>query len=215
VKKPVKRRGRPRELCPEIIEAVRTGLEGGLSMSATCGLIGIDRGTVYRWKAKGAEEEDGLYADLYAAIESANANAMQKALDAIYAALDPEGKKYDWRAAAWFLERRFPQEWGQKQEVTQKKIRVKTVRLLHPELVPGARTPDYEVQKDDPQPQLPSPRESHGHADRQPPGDGREAQADAGAAGGADQDRQGPGLRQPLPGGDDGADDGAGQGDAD
>lgn len=84
-----------------IIEGVRTGLTYRLAAAGA----GIHQDTITDWKAKHADFSERLLV--------AEAEAAQAAMDRIKTA-----SKDDWRAAAWILEHRHPEDYG-KQVVNQ------------------------------------------------------------------------------------------------
>lgn len=82
-----------------IIEA----LELGMTQRAACNVANIDPATFYDWM----ERHD----DFSSAVNMARDRGKQEALQRIReAAREPK----HWQAAAWYLERSFPQEYGQR-----------------------------------------------------------------------------------------------------
>ncbi len=73
-------------------------------------LAGICEKTLYNWIQRGKDGEDGFLQFLQA-LKKANAKAEQKMVSVIVASAPR-----NWQAAAWFLERRNPQHWGNKTE---------------------------------------------------------------------------------------------------
>lgn len=77
------------------------------------GALGIGRRTFYTWLQKGEEDYErgvsSLYRQFYEAMEESRSIAETEAVKGILEA----GKK-QWQALAWFLERRYPERWGQK-----------------------------------------------------------------------------------------------------
>lgn len=68
---------------------------------------GICEKTLYRWITKGKAAEDGPYLEFWTKARQAEAKAAVACLAEIQKAA-----RYDWKAAAWFLERRFPDSFG-------------------------------------------------------------------------------------------------------
>jgi hypothetical protein len=82
------------------IEALLAALRAGNTREASAGHAGIDRTTLYRW----VERDPGLRAR----VEKAEADAeVRFEAQVARAAADD-----DWRAAAWWLERRRPKSYG-------------------------------------------------------------------------------------------------------
>lgn len=110
---------RPSKLTPKtearLVEAIRLGL----TLRLACQYAGIYDGTLRRWLVKGAAQPNSRFGRLRAAIEAAEGDAAAALMASIRAAARPlkdaDGKVIaagDWRAAAWILERRHPQEYG-------------------------------------------------------------------------------------------------------
>jgi hypothetical protein len=98
-----------------IVLAIRAGFP--LTLAAVYG--GISRSTLYDWLRRGERvaeademgiaipDEDFPFAEFTIAVQKALAEWESEQLQAI-----AEAGKTDWRASAWLLERRFPQEYG-------------------------------------------------------------------------------------------------------
>lgn len=105
-------RGRPsqfnQERATRLIQAVR----GGNYLVTASGFAGISYSTLRRWIQK-AEDPNAPpeYAIFREELEKARADAEVAALAKIQKAAS-EG---DWRPAAWFLERSFPDRWGRRE----------------------------------------------------------------------------------------------------
>lgn len=121
-----------------IVEALRAGNFN----EAACQAAGIDGSTFYRWLERGEEGEEP-YATFRADVEDAQCEAEMRAVSGVERAADgleettveeaweknKEGllvlvsKKskrttsYDWRAAAWLLERRNAARWASRQRL--------------------------------------------------------------------------------------------------
>jgi len=87
-----------------VVDALVEILSKGLSISAACGYVGIDRKTFYNWKEK--------YPEFAIAIDATKFELEARLLSKI----EEHGEK-DWRCYAWILERRYPQDWSLKREV--------------------------------------------------------------------------------------------------
>lgn len=112
-----RKRGRPWKIngtiVAELVQLVRKGNYAETAASA----VGIDRVTFYRWLKEGARlkdsgqqlrtEEQHLLVELSNAVKSAAAIAETEALEVI-----TEASKKTWQAAAWRLERMYPQRYG-------------------------------------------------------------------------------------------------------
>lgn len=104
--------GRPTLLTPEVQEIICTELRNGMPIRQSCDYAGICTETYYVWMSKGSE---GIqpYADFFHAATRARVEGTRALASTVReAALD------DWRAAAWMLERRAPDEWSKRTEVS-------------------------------------------------------------------------------------------------
>lgn len=75
-------------------------LAEGMSIEAACALAGIHRDTYYSWRKR---------PELAGRIDAALATAEAALLATVRAASND-----DWRAAAWILERRYPDTWARR-----------------------------------------------------------------------------------------------------
>lgn len=99
--------GRKSKLTPErqerICELLRAGNYAGVAAKAA----GIAESTFYAWIERGEKARTGAFAEFAEAVKKAEAEGETAALEIIQtAALE------SWQAAAWLLERRFPQRWA-------------------------------------------------------------------------------------------------------
>lgn len=78
-------------------------LRSGMSIVAACALSSVSRSTYYNWI-----KDEQWNEEVQAAIRFG---------EAVHVARISTASVDDWRASAWFLERRFPNEWGPKQEL--------------------------------------------------------------------------------------------------
>lgn len=95
--------------------AIIEGLLAGNSRSNAFKLTGLHVDSVFEWLRKGRErpEEYPQYVQLLADIEFAEATFESDQVGIVKAAADAG----TWQAAAWWLERRKPQEWGRHETV--------------------------------------------------------------------------------------------------
>ena len=100
---------RPTKLTLDIQKKIVELIEEGQFAETTANCVGITERTYYNWIQRGKNEECGPYFQFFQAIEQASAKSEVEALDIIWKA-----SERDWRAAAWYLERRFPNKWGKR-----------------------------------------------------------------------------------------------------
>lgn len=113
--------GRPTKLTVEIIVKVRTLLPVCMYIETLADSLEIHRQTFYNWYNRGElearrldkagedvpHEREALYLDFFRAVKKGIADGEMAAAARIHAA-----SQTAWQAAAWFLERRFPEKWG-------------------------------------------------------------------------------------------------------
>lgn len=110
-------RGRPSKLTPELQERILQLIRKGNYIEVACAAVGIDKSTYYKWLQRGQQAKSGKYFDFFIAAKKAEREAETAFLDRIREAAF---KDKDWKAAAWYLERKYPERWGRKErhEVT-------------------------------------------------------------------------------------------------
>jgi transposase len=106
--KPGPKLGRPSKLTPETQVALLEGIELGLSYERACSLAGIHYATLRRWIVKGETAKSGEFREFCEALRGAEARGVAAMLELIRQSAN-EGQ---WRAAAWILERRYPEHYG-------------------------------------------------------------------------------------------------------
>jgi hypothetical protein len=96
---------RPSKATEALIETLLVALRTGCTREAACDHAGIVRTTLYRW----VESKPGLRAR----VEKAEADAEVRFTAQVARAAGDD----DWRAAAWWLERRRPKSYGRAQAI--------------------------------------------------------------------------------------------------
>lgn len=105
--------GRPTKLNDELTDKlVDVFSRGQTSVESACAYVGIGKRTFYDWMARGRDGEEP-FAQFSHAIEKARASAVQGYLDVIHNA----AQNGTWQAAAWWLERVLPEQYGRKTTV--------------------------------------------------------------------------------------------------
>lgn len=106
--------GRPTKLTDEVQRAICRGIRMGNYIETAALLAGVSKQTFYTWVKKGHAEREagrnGKYARFLDAVEKAQAEA--EALD--LAIITKAAREGQWQAAAWRLERKFPDRWGRR-----------------------------------------------------------------------------------------------------
>ena len=115
--------GRPTDLTPEVIEDVRRLLPTVMYLETVADYIGVTRQAIRGWLKRGAKEikrvrrkpgrrilvAEALYVEFFHAVKKALA-----AGEIGDAGTIKKASADQWQAAAWRLERRFPDRWGRK-----------------------------------------------------------------------------------------------------
>jgi hypothetical protein len=104
--------GRPPILTTEMIEEMCDLIIQGKTIAEAAILRGVSESSIYRWLAQGKKpDSEPIYMELvdriYEAVECSEIEMLQTLRIASQA---PK----NWRAAAWTLERRWPERWGKK-----------------------------------------------------------------------------------------------------
>lgn len=99
------------KLNDEITKKICNYIEIGMPAKHACEAVGITEKTYYEWLQKGNEQKNGKYSKFSKSIKKAQARHMARNAAIIEKAAQ-DGK---WQASAWMLERRHPDDWGNKQ----------------------------------------------------------------------------------------------------
>jgi len=100
--------GRKTKLTPELQEEVVKRIRAGNYIQVSCEAVGIGVSTYFEWLKKG-EEGKKPYTEFTEAIKKAESEAQVN-----YVATVASHATDQWQAAAWCLERRFPDKWGRR-----------------------------------------------------------------------------------------------------
>jgi transposase len=105
-----KRRGRPSKFAPPVCQKIVDVIRAGNFVQTAAEYAGVDRSTVYDWVRRGERERQGPYREFAEQVRKALADAEVRDL-AIISKAAGEGQ---WQAAAWRLERKFPERYGRR-----------------------------------------------------------------------------------------------------
>lgn len=103
----------PTLLSPDVQEILCAAIRKGLYVEDACALANISKGSYYQW-LKAADEGNPICINLLNALKKAEAEHKEEKLSQIAAAGQ---KPHNWMAAAWQLERRYQNQYGQKQQL--------------------------------------------------------------------------------------------------
>jgi hypothetical protein len=113
--------GRPTKLTKELTEEIAKYLRAGNYIETTAALVGINRDSIYEWLKRGAAEQERLMKNPRARIRkreqifvefSDTVKKAQAQSEAMLVGLVGKAAEKNWTAAAWRLERKFPDKWG-------------------------------------------------------------------------------------------------------
>lgn len=96
--------GQPTKYTPELVQRTKELIELGLNYQDVCDSLGISKETFSQFRKKYIE-----YSDV---VRVANAKVKEISLKSLRV-----GEMKDWKAAAWRLERRWPEEYKEKKEL--------------------------------------------------------------------------------------------------
>ncbi len=92
-----------------LIERLSAAIRRGAYVETAAALCGISKDSFYRWlRMAETDEATALIRKLSDAVKRAMADAEMRDLDVI----DNAAQQGQWQAAAWRLERKYPQKWG-------------------------------------------------------------------------------------------------------
>ena len=103
-----RRRGRPSLLTASRQRILLAAIERGLSYKQASALAGISYDSFNRWRKQGmTPDASPEIRDLCDQLEAAQA----RGADSLLATIREATNQGSWKAAAWMLERRFPEQW--------------------------------------------------------------------------------------------------------
>lgn len=107
-------KGSTPKLTLELIESIALPIRHGAYVETAVALAGVSRDTFYRWLKQGnGESGDKLTRLLSDTVKKAMAEAEVRDI----AVIDRAAQEGEWTAAAWRLERKFPDRWGRQARV--------------------------------------------------------------------------------------------------
>jgi hypothetical protein len=104
--------GRPSKLTPELTKRLVDAIKAGNYFETACSYVGIDYSTFRKWMVKGEKAKAGVFFDFFHTIKKAESEAEYRMVAQWQTQIAD-----DWKASRDFLERRYPDRWGRKQEV--------------------------------------------------------------------------------------------------
>ena len=111
--------GRPSKLTPETQARFLEALRLGTSYEGSAAFAGISYRCFRNWMLKGESQKTGGYVQFFQEVKKAEGQAEVKWL----AKIEKAASEGQWTAAAWKLERRFPDRWAKREHITHERIR--------------------------------------------------------------------------------------------
>lgn len=103
--------GRPCKLTPELEARIVAAIERGATRDTAAQEVGVNERTVYRWMARGRKQAAlAQFRQFRQAIKRAEAQAVLH-----FVGIIRDAAPKSWQAAAWWLERRYPLDWGRRE----------------------------------------------------------------------------------------------------
>lgn len=100
---------RPTKLTQEVQDRIMSAVQAGNYLDTAANFAGIDGSTMRRWVQKGdAPSAKEPYRSFCTALKSARAAAEVRSV----ALIQQAATGGTWQAAAWYLERSYPERWG-------------------------------------------------------------------------------------------------------
>ena len=101
--------GRPSRLTPDVQELLVQAMRAGAAKTSAAKFAGISHQTILNWQDR-ANQGEPEYVALFDELEKAEGAFVIRAL----AQIADAARKGQWTAAAWTLERRYPEEYGRR-----------------------------------------------------------------------------------------------------
>lgn len=121
--------GRRAKIDKNKVDKIYEFLKAGNYLRTAARLVSIDETTLIRWRNTGREDYEkgkkNIYVDLFLKIGEAEAYAEAYHVQNIRKAADGG----TWQASAWYLERKCPQEWGNKYRIEEAKLALMKEKL--------------------------------------------------------------------------------------
>lgn len=120
--------GRPKDstkLTPELQAKIVQTIQAGNYIETAAAFVGVSKPTLYDWMKRGHAQKTGQFRDFLNAVQMALASAETRDV-----ALIAKAATEDWKAAAWRLERKFPDRWGRRDKVTVLQALAKDVEAM-------------------------------------------------------------------------------------
>lgn len=102
--------GRPTKFTPDVRARIISAIRNGNTYDASANYGGISYSLLRQWIVQGEQDQAGEFLEFVEALKRAEAEAEVESV----ALIRRSAQDGQWQAAAWFLERRKPSEWGRR-----------------------------------------------------------------------------------------------------
>ena len=117
--------GRPPKLTPKIQARICQLIRDRVPEITAALSAGVSERAYFYWKEWGEEGKSEQYVQFLQAVKKALADAEIACINQVAAAAqDTEDRRGQWQAAAWMLERRWPERWARREMISQEVRRV-------------------------------------------------------------------------------------------
>lgn len=106
----VRAKGRPTKFTHDVRTRIIAAIRNGNTYEASANYGGISYDSLRGWLNRGEDEAEGEFFEFFNAIKKAEAEAEVESV----ALIRRSAQDGQWQAAAWFLERRKPSDWGRR-----------------------------------------------------------------------------------------------------
>lgn len=104
---------RPSKLTPELRDKICKLIEEGNYPAQAASLEGVAESTFYDWMKRGREAKyKSKFSEFMEAVKKAESEA-----EKYHVGIIKKAAKEKWTASAWYLERKYPERWGRRQQV--------------------------------------------------------------------------------------------------
>lgn len=100
------------KLTPKLKDTICEYIKEGNYINTACEAVGISKHAFFMWMKKGEAESEGVYRDFFDSIKKAQADGEMFLLKTIRVK-----SMEQWTAAAWILERKYPEKWGRREYI--------------------------------------------------------------------------------------------------
>lgn len=123
-----KKTGRETKLNKEMIAEISSYIELGFTIKDTCEAVGIEQSTFFNWKNQGKlDKENGIKSEFLEFLESIKKGKHK--IKQLMLSKIVQAANENWNAAAWWVERNFPEDYSLKPELRKIKNKSKSKKV--------------------------------------------------------------------------------------